>query len=341
MGREHTYDCRGSNVLDMFGVPPGTEAVYCAMLDHPLADVSELARLLTLPEDVVVQELDQLAGLRLVESRRGSPTSLTAVPPELAIEALIAREEERIAAAQQQMRQARDSVGGLVHSFVGSRCQRDDAGMVELIDDARVVTSRLFQLTRGAEERVSFVLPGDPLPQSALGPSARLDDELLARRVPLRIIVTESSLAAPHWHEHLCTQVAKGAQVRAHPAPPTRLVVVDGRVAVLPRHGSSGAVLVHGPDLVGPLGALFDEVWHVALPLTPTADGAAEPLVTEARIRQVVTLLAQGHKDETIARRLGVSVRTVRRLVSAAVTSLHAESRFQAGVLAARRGWLD
>ena len=33
--------------------------------------------------------------------------------------------------------------------------------------------------------------------------------------------------------------------------------------------------------------------------------------------------------------------RTVRRLVSAALTALHAESRFEAGVLAVRRGWVS
>jgi DNA-binding NarL/FixJ family response regulator len=118
-------------------------------------------------------------------------------------------------------------------------------------------------------------------------------------------------------------------------------VIVDDEVAVLPRDGSSGAMLVHGPDLVGPVAALFDELWHDAVPVTPASDGSREPPVTEARIRQVVSLLAQGHKDETIARRLGVSVRTVRRFVSAAVSTLHAESRFQAGVLAAKRGWAD
>ena len=328
-------------MLQMFGVLPGTEAVYCAMLDHPLADVADLARLVGLPEDVVARELDRLAELMLVETCRVAPRSLTAVPPEQAIEALIAREEDRIATAQREMRQAREALGGLVDSFVESRSQRDEQGLVEVIDDAKVVTSRLFQLTRAAKERVSFMLPGEALPVASLEPSARLDDELLSRRVPLRIVVTESSLGVPHWRDHLLTQTAKGARVRAHPAPPTRLVIVDGSVGILPREGSSGALLVHGHDLVGPIETLFDEIWQSALPLTPAADGAVEPQVSEARIRQVVVLLAQGHKDETIARRLGVSVRTVRRFVSAAISSLQAESRFQAGVLAARRGWLD
>ena len=328
-------------MLQMFGVLPRTEAVYRAMLDHPLADVAQLARLLAVSEETVSSELDELAELMLIETARQDPDSHVAIPPEQAIEALIAREEERIAAAQREMTKARGDLPGFVNSFVESRSRRDDRGLVELIDDARVVTSRLFQLTRSARDRVCFMLPGPALPVEAIGPSARLDDELLSRRVPLRIIVTESSLAVAHWREHLLTQAARGAQVRHHPAPPMRLVIVDDEVGILPRAGSPGATVAHGPDLVAPVAGLFDQIWEDALPLAAAPEGALEPQITEARIRQVVALLAQGQKDEAIARRLGVSVRTVRRFVSAAVSSLQAQSRFQAGVLAVKRGWVD
>ena len=57
-------------------------------------------------------------------------------------------------------------------------------------------------------------------------------------------------------------------------------------------------------------------------------------------MREVVTLLARGLKDDAIARRLGVSVRTVRRLISATIDDLQADSRFQAGVVAVQRGWV-
>ncbi|MEO7448498.1 MAG: hypothetical protein ABI336_09530 [Humibacillus sp.] len=308
------------------------------MLAHPFADVRELAGLLSLPEGVISDELDELAELMLVEIDQLGP--LVAIPPEQAIEALIAREETRIAAAQRQMTEAREALGGFVTSFVESRSQRDPAGQVELIDDPRVVTSRLFQLTRGASARVSFMLPGDALPQHALEPSSRLDDDLLRRRIPLRTIVTTTSLIVTHWRTHLQSQVSKGAQVRSHQSPPLRAVVIDDDIAVLPRDGCPGAVIVHGRDLVVPTAALFDEVWHDSLTIPPSGEDGEETDVSEARIRQVVTLLAQGHKDETIAHHLKMSVRTVRRFVSVAVASLHAESRFQAGVLAVKRGWV-
>jgi len=45
--------------------------------------------------------------------------------------------------------------------------------------------------------------------------------------------------------------------------------------------------------------------------------------------------------DEMVARKLGVSVRTVRRMASELMAELGARSRFQAGVRASERGWLD
>jgi DNA-binding NarL/FixJ family response regulator len=56
--------------------------------------------------------------------------------------------------------------------------------------------------------------------------------------------------------------------------------------------------------------------------------------------RRLLRLLADGHTDESAARRLGASVRRVRRRMAALTSRLDATSRFSAGVAAARRGWL-
>ena len=326
-------------MLEVFGVQALTESVYRAMLEHPTADTAAIASEVDVSVDEVRAELDLLADLMLVEVGVGA-SPFQAIPPEQAIAVLVAREEARLAERQRQVTEARDDMSALVESFVTSRTQQGSDGLVEQIDDPRVVTSRLFQLTRAARERVSFMLPGEALPPEAIGPSARLDGELLARGIPLRVVVSDASLERTHWRDHLCCQVQRGVQARSHPAPPQRLVIVDGDVAILPRDGSAGAVVVHGPDLVGPTAALFDTMWHDAIPIVMDAQ-VTESEFSDARVRQVVALLAQGQKDEAIARRLQVSVRTVRRLVSAALTALHAESRFEAGVLAVKRGWVS
>ena len=289
-------------MLEVFGVQALTESVYRAMLEHPTADTAAIASEVDVSVDEVRAELDLLADLMLVEVGVGA-SPFQAIPPEQAIAVLVAREEARLAERQRQVTEARDDMSALVESFVTSRTQQGSDGLVEQIDDPRVVTSRLFQLTRAARERVSFMLPGEALPPEAIGPSARLDGELLARGIPLRVVVSDASLERTHWRDHLCGQVQRGVQARSHPAPPQRLVIVDGDVAILPRDGSAGAIVVHGPDLVGPTATLFDTVWHDAIPIVMVAQ-VTESEFSDARVRQVVALLAQGQKDEAIARRL-------------------------------------
>jgi DNA-binding NarL/FixJ family response regulator len=67
--------------------------------------------------------------------------------------------------------------------------------------------------------------------------------------------------------------------------------------------------------------------------------GQVEKSLVEASLVHrpvLVRLLAQGHTDASIARRLQVSERTVRRRVAELLLELGASSRFQAGVLLAK-----
>lgn len=51
-------------------------------------------------------------------------------------------------------------------------------------------------------------------------------------------------------------------------------------------------------------------------------------------------MLAAGLTDEAAAKRLGVSLRTVRRIMAGLMDRLQASSRFEAGLKAAQKGWL-
>lgn len=62
-------------------------------------------------------------------------------------------------------------------------------------------------------------------------------------------------------------------------------------------------------------------------------------IVTEAD-RALLAALARGGKDEVVARRLGVSVRTLRRRLFDLMQRLGATSRFQIGAKAAQAGLL-
>ncbi|WP_442913971.1 LuxR C-terminal-related transcriptional regulator [Kribbella sp. NBC_00482] len=56
---------------------------------------------------------------------------------------------------------------------------------------------------------------------------------------------------------------------------------------------------------------------------------------------EFLRFLVQGATDEQAARKLGVSMRTVRRMAARLSEQVGASGRFELGVRAAQRGWVD
>lgn len=87
---------------------------------------------------------------------------------------------------------------------------------------------------------------------------------------------------------------------------------------------------------------VFEAWWAQATDLRPVHTHAGQSAVSEVNSEEklILRMLGDGYKDETIAKKLGISVRTVRRKISCVLQRMSAESRFQAGVQAAQRGWI-
>jgi len=120
-----------------------------------------------------------------------------------------------------------------------------------------------------------------------------------------------------------------------------QLVIVDRNVAILPISPADpavGALEVHNPGLLVALSALFEQVWNLGTPLNAEVVRNAQGLSPHEQ--EILNLLAMGHTDDSVARRLGLSVRTVRRTIAEVTDRLDATSRFQAGVRAAHNGWV-
>ncbi|GAA1915309.1 helix-turn-helix transcriptional regulator [Nocardioides hwasunensis] len=130
-----------------------------------------------------------------------------------------------------------------------------------------------------------------------------------------------------------------GEEIGVVPSVLTRLVIVGPRRAILPEPlgvGSDRRAVIRQPSIVGMLQAYFDDLWVSASKLD-AHDGELGQL---DRRRLLLAELANGVKDEQIARNLDMSLRTVRRRVAALMSELGVDTRFQAGVEAVRRGWL-
>ena len=71
---------------------------------------------------------------------------------------------------------------------------------------------------------------------------------------------------------------------------------------------------------------------------TESRIGAPAPTDLESRERVLIELLNDGYTDSAIARKMGVSDRTIRRLNAQLMRKLGARSRFEAGVMATKMG---
>lgn len=137
----------------------------------------------------------------------------------------------------------------------------------------------------------------------------------------------------------LAAAAEAGEEVRVLPDVPTRMLVIGTTLAVLPEplgSGESPRTIVRQPGIVEAVRMLLEQMWEMAAPVAAferSERGAAQRTF-------LLQQLASGAQDEQIARRLGISLRTVRRRVAELMSELNADSRFAAGVEAVRRGLL-
>ncbi len=160
-------------------------------------------------------------------------------------------------------------------------------------------------------------------------------------------------LASGHtWHDiydgeavrdasllHHLQQVGRaGARSRTLPRVPVKMVMVDDRRALVAISGSRRhhSLLIGRCGLLDDVAAVFDTLWSLATPVSSGVGQAARPAVSK-ECRDLLALLATGATDESIARQLGLSVRTVQRRMRRLEDLLGARTRFQAGLQAARR----
>lgn len=136
-----------------------------------------------------------------------------------------------------------------------------------------------------------------------------------------------------------------GALIRTTSSWVPDMVISDRQVAILvadPADLSAGTVTIEHPAIISILSGIFDQAWNAAIPLASSREPCSpeDDCELEEAERSLLKFLAVGMTDETVARQLGISLRTTRRHIAALMSHLAASSRFQAGAEAAKRGWL-
>ncbi|MGY4388163.1 DNA-binding CsgD family transcriptional regulator [Streptomyces sp. TE12347] len=295
------------------------------------------------------------------------PVTHTAADPASVLRVLIQRRQALLHQESADLNSLRSYADRLAHRLPPQPAPPPDAPAgIEILTGTEAARARLDTLLDTAETEVLI------LDRTARAPEAPGREEaeagaagavgavgavgwdrirhLLARGVVVRTVTDRRGTDFPDRAKELIALTGLGLQARIGRRLPTGLILVDRRTCLLPPQpgtddgadgvdgagGVDGAALVFGDSLVHRAALpLFESLWARATPV----GSPGSPLVADQR--ELLGLLASGLKDETIARRLGVHVHTARRRITRMLEELGADTRFQAGVQAAIRGWLQ
>ncbi|WP_436498757.1 helix-turn-helix transcriptional regulator [Actinokineospora sp. HUAS TT18] len=317
-------------LLEPVGLSQVENDVYVALVELRRADADAIADHVRMSGRAVRTALARLVTAGLAFCFGGTPPTYLVVPPEVGVSALVDRRRGELARLQVELeelaaRQRPDRLGG-------------DA-LVELVvgDDAVIATATKLQL----EARTELLVIETPPYTGGTPASNDVQFERMAEGVTYRVIYSSAALSTPAKVQAMRQWVSAGEQARILPDIRTKLLVMDGRVAVLPVSydpiDPSKRLVISSPALVQLVVGYFEALWERA---SPVEVDIAEEAEIAARDRELLALLTAGMKDATIARTMGIGERTVGRRVTELMRVLGAETRFQAGVLATRRGWL-
>ncbi|AZS82959.1 hypothetical protein ELQ87_00580 [Streptomyces griseoviridis] len=350
-----TANCKGGKVGILHstgvqgaesGLTPEHLRVYRWALSRPFVSVSETADVLGLTESEARQAVEYLEQAHLMEKHdeRGAPpgaprepareTRWRIVNPQIAASRLAASESrlrQSVVALGESRRQL-DELFDVYSVLDGRRTPRHS---VEVFAGLLAVAALTDRAALACEREAVSCRPEGPPPGAPSDPEAARDLALLARGVRLRVLYRHSARHHPPLRAHLEQLVAAGAEVRTTPEPFGALTAYDRSVGFIPHHTlPEGTAVIRDPSTLAFLHRVFDQSWDVAAPF----DGPPGAAVQCEQHDTILRLLSEGARDETIARRLGMSLRTCRRHIAEAFKEMGAQSRFQAGYLTGRGG---
>lgn len=308
------------------------EKAYHKIVGHPGVSTEKAAILMDVDEATAYLILDRLAGLGLI-THEADCGFWNPIEPEVALAGLLARQQSGLARHQQRVEDSRLMVARLLAAY-GQRKQGDPAG-IEWLIGGQAVWARLAELADDCQEESLSLCPVGQLSGRTLDSPRAIDEGLLGRGVRCRAIVLASARNDRSTVNYLRSQAKEGAQLRTMPTLPARMRIFDHRRVLVPVSnltGITGALIVSCDAIVESFVTLFSMLWTAAEPLTDQRlrrNGALS-----AQEAHILRLWAQGHTDASAARRMQVSLRTVRRLSDQLTERLGAHSRFQLGAAA-------
>ncbi|GHD90692.1 helix-turn-helix transcriptional regulator [Streptomyces naganishii] len=324
-------------MLGAIGLDDRHESAYRALVSVGAAEVPDLARRLMLGEKDTEQALRRLERHGLAAQSSARPGRWVAAPPAVALGALLTQRRH-------ELEQAELATALLAEEYRAAAAEPAVHDLVGVVTGASAVAQRFLQLQLGATEEVCALVTGRPVAVSSTENDA--EEQAAGRGVRYRVVVERAVLDLPDGLTELTTALERDEQVRVADSVPTKLVVADRALAMVPltsHTAEPAALVVHAGGLLELLSGLFESVWREALPLRLGASGVTEqaPDGPDAADLEVLSLLLASLTDASVAKQLGLGLRTVQRRVKRLMELTGVTTRLQLGWHAYERGWVS
>ncbi|MER6473925.1 helix-turn-helix domain-containing protein [Streptomyces collinus] len=324
-------------MLAAIGLDETHESAYRALVSVGAAEVSDLARRLSLAEPDTERALRRLEREGLAAQSPARPGRWVAAPPGVALGALLTRQRH-------ELEQAELAAALLAEEYRATAAEPEVRDLVEVVTGASAVAQRFLQLQLGACEEVCALVTGNPVVVS--GSENEAEEQAAGRGVRYRVVVERSVLDLPRGLAELTAALGRDERVRVVDRVPTKLVIADRSLALVPltsRTAEPAALVVHASGLLELLAGLFESVWRDALPLRLGGAGVTEqePDGPDATDLEVLSLLLAGMTDASVAKQLDLGLRTVQRRVKRLMELAGVTTRLQLGWHAYERGWVS
>lgn len=296
-------------------------------------------------------EREELRGLPaevtrwLAERRLLDPSGERLSPPERALRHVVSEHRRRLRETVDGLARDARALDDVLSLLTVPRPGTRETVETEFFSDRERTRQRLEELD--ALSREEFLAMRNTFPGArVLDASLARDLEMAADGIRMRVLTSQQALRSPAPARYLAALAEAGVEVRVAATVPLHMNIMDRAVVVIgvgagPR-GEGGDVILHSGPVAQCFARVFLHAWDLARPHTERPAGPERPgPELSALEREVLALLATGAKDDTIARRLDCSDRTLRRLMHRIMAKLGTSSRFEAGVTAARLGLVD
>ncbi|MGW3362970.1 LuxR C-terminal-related transcriptional regulator [Streptosporangium canum] len=298
--------------------------------------IDAAARAIGWSATTTLDALSELQGMGLVDV--DADTAIRLDDPWNALRRLVREESRQLARSEAALSKVRQTRLKVLHALPQLTAVHADRLHVEIPHDSGLAITHLLGEASAGVQIMNMSRPGRPYLAEDLTDHVRRLTENGVGTAAL-ILDSQQDCVGPAFSR-------SGARVCTATSLPFSMVVIDDRVAVCELDLDAGypcALLTRSLPLVDLFSSIFRHGWATAETYRPERCASLSPdpdIGLDRREQLTLRMLADGMKDEAIARNIGISVRTLRRVINKIQDRLQTRNRLETVAVATRRGLL-